>query len=81
MFDATTEAKRLIAHLPLYDVHPKTGATIEVFYAERVFDGMEGAGWFWWTCTDGLPPEWPPKGPFGSSYRAWCDAVGEQGQQ
>jgi hypothetical protein len=62
---------------PLYDLHPETGATIEIFYADHVFAGMTGAGWFWWTCKPGSVPEWPPKGPFGSCYRAYCDALGD----
>jgi len=61
---------------PLYEVHPKTGATIEIFHADDLFAGM-GAGWFWWTCKPGLVPGWPPIGPFGSSYRAYCDALAD----
>jgi len=60
---------------PLYDIHPDTGATIEVFYANRVFAGLSGPGWFWWTCKPGFLPEWPPVGPFGTSYRAYRDAL------
>ena len=35
---------------PLYDVNPQTGASIEVFYADRTLEtfGKGGAGWFWW---------------------------------
>jgi hypothetical protein len=38
------------AHDPLYDIHPQTGATIEVLYADRTLEtfGRGGAGWFWW---------------------------------
>jgi hypothetical protein len=38
------------AHEPLYDIDPQTGATIEVFYADRSLEtfGRCGAGWFWW---------------------------------
>ena len=38
------------AHDPLYDVHPLTGVSIEVFYADRALEtfGRCGAGWFWW---------------------------------
>jgi hypothetical protein len=36
------------AHAPLYDIDPRTGATIEVFYADRALEtfGRGGAGWF-----------------------------------
>jgi hypothetical protein len=60
---------------PLYDIHPDTGATFEVFYADRVFDGLRGPGWFWWICKSGGPPDWPPFGPFGTSYTAYRDAL------
>jgi hypothetical protein len=34
---------------PLFDIHPQTGATIEVFYADRTLEtfGKCGPGWFW----------------------------------
>ena len=34
---------------PLFDIHPLTGATIEVFYADGRLEtfGRYGAGWFW----------------------------------
>ena len=37
------------AHEPLYDIDPRTGASIEVFYADRALEtfGRCGAGWFW----------------------------------
>ena len=37
------------AHDPLYDVDPRTGASIEVFYADRALEtfGRCGSGWFW----------------------------------
>jgi hypothetical protein len=59
----------------LYETDPRTGATIEIFHADRVFAGMRGAGWFWWTCDPGSLPEWPPVGPFATAYRAYCDAL------
>jgi hypothetical protein len=61
---------------PLYDVDPCTGATIEIFFADHVFAGMKGAGWFHWTCKPGLVPDWPPNGPFATSYSAYRDALG-----
>jgi hypothetical protein len=60
---------------PLYDIRPDTGATIEVFYADRVFASLRGPGWFWWTCKPGFMPDWPPFGPFGTSYTAYRDAL------
>ena len=34
---------------PLFDVHPRTGISIEVFFADRAMEtfGRCGAGWFW----------------------------------
>jgi hypothetical protein len=64
---------------PLYDVDPRTGATIEVFYADRALAkslGMRGAGWCWWTCQRGCLPG-RAIGPFGTSYLAYRDALNE----
>jgi hypothetical protein len=35
-------------HKPIFDVHPVTGATIEIFFADRTREsfGKNGAGWF-----------------------------------
>jgi hypothetical protein len=43
---------------PLFDVHPRTGTSIEVFYADLTLEtfGRCGAGWFWWSSRYGLPP-------------------------
>jgi hypothetical protein len=61
---------------PLYDTDPRTGATIEVFYADRVlaksFD--RGTGWFWWSCRRGFLPG-AATGPFGTSYAAYRDWI------
>ena len=37
------------AHDPLYDIDPRTGAAVEIFYADRTLEtfGRYGAGWFW----------------------------------
>jgi hypothetical protein len=59
---------------PLYDIDPGTGATIEVFHADRVLAQSFGAsdpGWFWWSCHRGCQPDDVPTGPFGSSYLAY----------
>ena len=60
-----------------YDVHPRTGATIEVFYADRALEtfGRGGAGWFWWSRRRGFSPGGKPVGPFATSYSAFRDAV------
>ena len=36
------------AHEPLYDIDPRTGSSIEVFFADRTMEtfGRCGAGWF-----------------------------------
>ena len=62
---------------PLYDIEPSTGATIEVFFADRVLAKSFGTqpGWFWWACQCGRLPDMPPTGPFGTSYAAYRDAL------
>jgi hypothetical protein len=62
---------------PLYDVHPRTGAAMEVFYADRALEtfGRSGAGWFWWYRRRGFSPEGPATGPFATSYAAYRNAM------
>ena len=75
------EHKQLAPREPLYDVDPRTRATIEVFYADRalaVSFGLRGAGWVWWSCTRGLTPDTPPRGPFATSYGAYRAALSDQ---
>ena len=50
------------AHEPLYDIDPRTGASIEVFYADRALEtfGRCGAGWFWCSRQRGFAPEGTP---------------------
>jgi len=64
------------AHEPLYDIEPRTGATIEVFYADRDLEtfGRCGAGWFWWRRRRGCSPDGPAAGPFPTSYSAYRHA-------
>ena len=47
------------AHEPLFDIDPRTGTSIEVFFADRALEtfGRCGAGWFWWCRRRGYPPE------------------------
>ena len=58
---------------PLYEIDPRSGATIEIFYADDVLAKSFGTcvGWFFWSCLPGCLPEIPPVGPFTSSYRAY----------
>lgn len=72
-----TNPERRPAFEPLYDVDTRTGATVEVFFADRVLAqsfGARGAGWFHWTCEHGGVPG-PVKGPFGTAYAAYRDAM------
>src|SRR6266403_5778575 len=65
-------------HEPLFDVHPRTGATIEIFYADRALEtfGRCGAGWFYWSRRRGFAPDGPATGPFATSYSAYHHALG-----
>ena len=61
---------------PLFDIHPVTGASIEVFYADGLATfGRGGAGWFWWPRRRGFSPDGPSTGPFTTSYRAFKHAM------
>ena len=62
---------------PLFDIHQQTGATIEVFYADRSLEtfGRSGGGWFWWPRPHGYPPSGPAAGPFPTSYAAYRHAM------
>jgi hypothetical protein len=62
---------------PIYDIDPRTGAAIEVFYADRTLEtfGRCGPGWFWWQRRRGLAPEGERMGPFATSYAAYRSAV------
>jgi hypothetical protein len=65
--------KRCAVHEPLYDIDPQTGASVEVFYADRALADSfgRGTGWFWWSCQRGSLPDGLPAGPFGTSYAAY----------
>ena len=65
------------AREPLFDVHPQTGACIEVFFADRALEtfGRCGEGWFWWFRRRGFSPEGQPMGPFPTSYAAYRNAL------
>ena len=60
---------------PLFDVHPVTGASVEVFYADGLATfGRRGAGWFWHFRLRGFAPDGTAHGPFPSRYAAYRDA-------
>ena len=63
---------------PLFDIHPVTGASIEVFYADGLATfGGGGAGWFWWPRRRGSAPDGSPIGPFATSFSAYSSAFSE----
>jgi hypothetical protein len=64
-------------HEPLFDAHPVTGASIEVFYTDTSLAsfGWGGAGWFWHFRRRGFAPQGPTHGPFPTSYSAYRHAV------
>jgi hypothetical protein len=68
-------------HEPLFDVHPGSGASIEVFYADRALEtfGRCGAGWFYWARRRGYSPGGPATGPFATSYAAYRHALDGRG--
>jgi hypothetical protein len=70
-----SDPKRRAAFEPLYEIDPRSGASIEGFYADRVLAGSFGTrpGWYWGTCQRGFLPDGPPTGPFTSSYAAYRD--------
>ena len=75
----TSGSGRRDRHEPLYEFDPQSGATIEIFYADRVLASSFGdrcAGWFWWSCRLGCLPDRTPTGPFATSYGAYRDAFG-----
>jgi hypothetical protein len=65
-------------HEPLFDFHPRTGASIEVFYADRTLEtfGRCGPGWFWWSRRRGFSPQGQATGPFPTDYAAYRHAMG-----
>jgi hypothetical protein len=61
-----------LQHEQLFDVHPRTGISFEVFYADQRLEtfGRVGAGWFWWPRRRGCSPDGQATGPFATSYAA-----------
>ena len=73
-----SDRKGRAAYEPVYDIDPRTGASVEVFYADHVLAqsfGACGPGWFWWSCRCGSLPDVLPIGPFANSYLAYRAAV------
>jgi hypothetical protein len=64
-------------HEPIHDINPRTGASIEVFYADRTLEtfGRGGSGWFWWSRRRGFAPDGQATGPFATSYAAYRHAL------
>jgi hypothetical protein len=64
-------------HEPLFDIHPVTGSSLEVFYADTRLAtfGRGGAGWFWQVRQRGFAPERAAVGPFPTSYSAYRNAI------
>jgi len=63
-------------HEPFFDIHPVTGASIEVFYADGLATfGRGGAGWFWHVRQRGFARDGRATGPFPTSYSAYRDAL------
>src|SRR5215218_3333729 len=63
---------------PLYDTDTRTGARIEVFWADPALAkcfGLSSSGWLWWSCRPASLVRGEPRGPFASSYRAFRDAL------
>jgi len=77
MVQQPSNPRQRARHEPLFDVHPRTGASIEVFYADRALEtfGRGGSGWFWWFRRHGFAPEGQPVGPFATSYAAYRHAM------
>ena len=73
----SSNPERRAAYEPLYDFDARSGATIEIFYADHVLARSFGRnpGWFCWSCQRGRLPEGPPTGPFATSYAAYRNAL------
>jgi hypothetical protein len=73
----TPSPRQRARHEPVFDVDPRTGVSIEVFYADRTMEtfGRGGAGWFWCSRRRGFSPSGRAAGPFPTSYAAYRDAL------
>jgi hypothetical protein len=77
MSPLTPAPRQRARHDLIFDVHPQTGASFEVFYSDRTLEtfGRAGGGWFWWSRRRGSSPEGPATGPFATSYSAYRHAM------
>jgi hypothetical protein len=68
---------RLQKYEPLFEIHPISGASIEVFYADAKLAtfGRGGIGWFWQVRQRGFAPQGTVSGPFPTSYSAYRNAM------
>jgi hypothetical protein len=73
----TSSDHRHQRHAPFFDLHPVTGVSIEVFYADRALEtfGRGAVGWFWCSRQRGFAPDRPAAGPFPTSYAAYRNAI------
>jgi hypothetical protein len=57
---------------PLFEIDPRTSASIEVLYADRALEtfGRCGAGWFWCSRPRGFAAVGSAIGPFATTYAA-----------
>ena len=74
---AANSSPQRVRHEPFYDINPRTGASFEVFWADRALEtfGRCGAGWFWWSRRRGFAPQGLATGPFSTSYAAYRSAM------
>jgi hypothetical protein len=74
----TSHLERCAINEPLYDIDPRTGDSVEIFYADSALAKSFGTrpGWFHWSCQSGSVPDRLPTGPFPTSYRAYRAALG-----
>jgi hypothetical protein len=73
---SSAQARRSL-YEPIYELDPRTGDSIEIFYADDVLAKSLGGrtGWYWWACRVGRLPDLPPKGPFATGYLAYRNAT------
>jgi hypothetical protein len=74
---APSDHRERAAHEPLFHVHPRTGAMVEEFYADRTMEtfGRCGAGWFWCCRRRCYSADGAAVGPFATSYAAYRNAM------
>jgi hypothetical protein len=75
----TTHLEPCAVDEPLYDIDPRTGESVEIFYADSALAKSFGTrpGWFYWSCRTGSLPDRQPTGPFPTSYAAYLNVLGD----